>query len=271
MKTIIISDLHNRIDFVELALSSPILEPYDRVLFLGDYFDDFNDTIQDTRNVAKWLRKSLYEPNRIHLMGTHDMWYRFPSNHFLKASGNTINKAYAIDHILTDEDWNILKLFHYEQNFLMTHAGVHQYLINQYISENKDVLSKYTYNIENRQMLSLNTQEIIDKIIKPATDEAFICANRNMQNSWLDAGLSRGGAQPVGGITWLDWRYEFDPIPDLNQIVGHTESHIPQSKNTDSSENYCLDTRNAHIGILEDGIFKYVETIKVLEAIDDSQ
>ena len=37
MATIIISDLHNRVDWVEPALSSPLLKPYDNVIFLGDY------------------------------------------------------------------------------------------------------------------------------------------------------------------------------------------------------------------------------------------
>lgn len=265
MKTIIISDLHNRVDWVEFALQSPVLKPYDRVIFLGDYFDDYYDTVQNAANAAQWLEQSIHEPNRIHLMGTHDLWYRFPSNRFISASGNTEAKAYAIRGALTEKDWNLLKLFHYEQNFLMTHAGVHQFLINWYVSQKKSIYSKHIHIINNKEVLDLNTQEVIDKIIQPATDEALIDISRNKSHPWLDAGYARGGIQPVGGIIWLDWNKEFEPISDLNQIVGHTEHQFPEQKSTQNSDNYCLDTRNHHIGILEDGKFSYVRTVDVLQ------
>ncbi len=248
MKTIIISDLHNRVDWVEHALSSLLLKPYDNVIFLGDYFDDFNDTPKDVLNSAKWLKQSLSKPKRIHLYGTHDMWYRFPDNPFLQASGNTKKKSDAINHILTTKDWNLLKLYHYEQNFLFTHAGVHSYLIEKYALKN-----------------NLNTQEVINQIIKPATENALKDVETKNTNLWLDAGFARGGMQIVGGITWLDWHDEFEPVPDLNQIVGHTELRYPEEKITDNSKNYCLDTKNKHIGILENGIFTYIETTETLK------
>jgi len=234
---------------VEHALSSPLLKPYDNIIFLGDYFDDFNDTSEDVSNSAKWLKQSLSKPNRIHLFGTHDMWYRFPDNPFIHASGNTKQKSDVINHILITKDWNLLKLFHYEQNFLLTHAGVHSYLINKYVFENR-----------------LSTQgEIIERIVKPATEKALIDASNNRPNEWLNAGFARGGMQVVGGITWLDWGDEFEPVPDLNQIAGHTQLRYPGEKITQNSKNYCLDTKNKHIGILENGIFTYIETEKVMQ------
>lgn len=187
MATIIISDLHNRVDWVESALSSPLLKPYDNVIFLGDYFDDFNDTPEDVTNSAKWLKQSLSRPNRIHLCGTHDIWYRFPDNQYIQASGNTEEKSDAINRIITEKDWELLKLFHYEQDFLFTHAGVHSYLLNKYALENR---------------ISMQG-EIINKIIKPATEKALMDVCSNKPNEWLDAGFARGGMQVVGGITWL--------------------------------------------------------------------
>ena len=130
-KSIIISDIHNRVGWIEEALKSPILQPYDKIICLGDYFDDFHDTFNDIINSAKWLKQSLHKPNRIHLFGTHDIWYRFPNNHFIMASGNTEEKMYVINNVLDLEDWDILRLFQYEQNFLISNAGVHQYLIGQ--------------------------------------------------------------------------------------------------------------------------------------------
>lgn len=264
MKTIIIPDLHNRVDLVEPALSSPALQPYNNVVFLGDYFDDFYDTPQDAANSAMWLKQSLHKPNRIHLLGTHDIWYRFPDNPFVIASGNTEEKSDAINHIITEKDWNMIRLYYYEQDFLMTHAGVHSYLIGQYALKNKQIFDKYIVG----NNLQLSTQEIIDRIIKPATEEGLEDIKNNIMNSWFKVGFARFGAQKVGGITWLDWQKEFQPIPDLNQIVGHSELQIPEQKSTHNSKNYCLDTKNRHIGILEDGELTYMETIDVLEAIN---
>lgn len=255
MKTIIIPDLHNRVDFVEPALTSPALQPYDNVIFLGDYFDDFYDTPRDVTNSAMWLKQSLHKPNRIHLWGTHDLWYRFPNNPFIMASGNTEEKAEAINRVLTIEDWNLIRPYHYEQNFLMTHAGVHPYLIGQYALKNKQIFGKYIVN----NSLQLSTQEVIDRIIKPATDEALEDVSNNVINIWFEAGFARWGTQPVGGITWLDWNREFKPIPDLNQIAGHTEHREPEEKIIINSKNYDLDTKNCHLGILENGIFIWIE------------
>lgn len=265
MKTIIISDLHNRFEWIEDALLSPLLQPYDNTVFLGDYFDDFNDTPEMAANAARWLKLSLQKPNRIHLTGTHDLWYRFPYNRFIAASGNTEAKMHAIRSVLTEQDFNLLKLYHYEQGFLMTHAGIHINLISEYVFKHKDLFDKYIVNKE----LQLNGQEIVDKIVKPATIDAIDRVKDGYSHPWLDAGVVRGGRQSIGGITWLDWIYEFKPIPGLNQIVGHThtELNIPGEKYIKSSINYDLDTRNHHIGILEDGKFRYIETIDVLEAI----
>ncbi|MDD5453880.1 MAG: metallophosphoesterase [Candidatus Ratteibacteria bacterium] len=233
MKTIIISDLHNRVDWVEPALSSL---QYDKVIFLGDYFDDFYDNLDDIKKVAKWLKQSLPKPDRIHLCGTHDMWYRFPNNPYLQASGNTMQKLNVINQILTDDDWNLLRLYYYEQGFLLTHAGVHSFLFGN-------------NNLSIQEMLNL---------IKSETEKALQDVKNGKINPCLDAGFARRGGQVVGGITWLDWHDEFEPVPHLNQIVGHTELKKPEKKITENSENYCLDTKNKHIGILKNGIFTFV-------------
>lgn len=256
MKTIIISDLHNRVYWVEDFLNSFPYQ-YDKVVFVGDYFDDYNDTPDDVYIAAKWLKQSLKKPNRIHLIGTHDLWYMFPYNPFIEASGNTPYKEKVINGIITPSDWNKLKLFHYEQNFLISHAGIHTNLISDYVFKNKNIFNNYIVN----NNLSLDTEKIIDKIIKPATDDALKDISMGHANPWLNAGFSRGGMQPVGGIIWLDWNEEFGPIPNINQIVGHTEHRKPEENITVNSKNYDLDTRNHHIGIIEDGNFTYIENL----------
>ncbi len=225
MKTIIIPDIHNRVDWIESFLSS--LE-YDNVVFLGDYFDEFKDTRKDAINAAEWLKQSLYKPNRIHLIGTHDIWYMFPKNPFVKASGNSSGKAKAINKILSKEDWELLKLFHYTQLHWITHAGIHPSFADE-------------TNIRNK--------------IRIETNKALDDVKNGNSNPWLGAGEARGGYQKFGGIIWLDWNEEFEPIPYINQIVGHTTHIHPVENCTKNSKNYCIDTRNKHIGILENGEF----------------
>lgn len=226
MKTIIISDLHNRVEWIEPYLSTI---KYDKVIFLGDYFDDFGDTAKDIKASACWLKQSIKHSNRIHLLGTHDMWYRYPLNRFLQASGNTPKKSEIINKILSKEDWDLLKFYHFEQNFLLTHAGLHP----SFVKDGNDVISSLKLLIEKAII------EIEDGEIEPI----------------LDAGFARGGLNPFGGITWLDWHDEFEIIPNLNQIMGHTEVKAPIEKSTIDSNNYCIDTKNRHIGFIEKNVF----------------
>lgn len=226
MKTIVISDLHNRVEWVEPYLST--IE-YDRVVFLGDYFDDFGDTAKDIKASACWLKQSIKHSNRIHLFGTHDLWYRYPLNRYLQASGNTPKKSEIINKILTKEDWDLLQFYHFEQKFLLTHAGLHPSFVKG--------ISDIIYTL--KALLDKAISEIEDGEIEPI----------------LDAGLARGGLNPFGGITWLDWHDEFEPISNLNQIMGHTEVKVPIEKSTENSSNYCIDTKNRHIGFIEKNVF----------------
>ncbi len=105
----------------------------------------------------------------------------------------------------------------------------------------------------------MNTQEMLNHI-KSETEKALQDVRNGKINPWLDAGFARGGKQVVGGITWLDWHDEFEPVPYLNQIVGHTQLRYPEEKTTENSKNYCLDTKNRHIGILEDRVL-YINEI----------
>jgi hypothetical protein len=181
------------------------------------------------------------------------------------ASGNTEQKADVINHILTWRDWNLIRSYYYDQNFLMTHAGVHPYLIRQYALKHKQTFDKYIVG----NKIQLITQETIDLIIKPATTEALRDVSNNISTPWFEGGFARLGMHKIGGITWLDWFKEFQPIPDLNQIVGHSELLTPEQKSTYNSKNYCIDTKSNHIGILENGELTYVETIDVLEAMEE--
>ena len=71
-KEIIIPDLHQRHGWVDAYLSK---RKHDRAIFLGDYFDDFDDTVDEAVATAKWLKSHLDDPDKVLLYGNHDIHY----------------------------------------------------------------------------------------------------------------------------------------------------------------------------------------------------
>lgn len=247
MKTIIISDIHNRVFWIEEFLNKT---PHDKVIFLGDYFDNFFDTDADAEETAKWLKQSLKFSNRIHLMGNHDVPYRYIYHSQAYCPGFTKSKNAVINSILSKDDWNKLPFIAWEQNWLLSHAGFNP-----------------TYLKVNPTHVSI--KETIDSCIKRMESNL----NNGLEDELLNYG-TRMGELCDGGITWQHWG-DFIPIENVNQIVGHTHTNIPlfcylrNDKNKTLmksindkyipkmeniiSKNYNIDTENEWVGILEDG------------------
>ncbi len=195
MKTLIIADLHNKISWVERCIEE--VNP-DLTVFLGDYFDSFDETLEDTSQTAEWLRKSLSQPNRVHLLGNHDMPYRFPSSFNLLCSGFTHEKSAVINDILDSGAlWKKTKSFHWVDGWLLSHAGIHPNLLHPLKGFDLDDLRRLE-------------EDSLEKCFADISTPFFGC------------GFSRGGPYPCGGITWQDFDMDFVPIEGVNQIVGHT-------------------------------------------------
>ena len=135
-KIILIPDIHNDYFTAEKIIKK---ENPCNVIFLGDYFDDFDDTVQDAINTAKWLKKSLKQKNRVHLIGNHDLSY-MTDNPNLKCMGYRTDKHKAIKKY--DVDWDKL-LMHYWINdeWLCTHAG----FSNDFLKQQR---TKKSYSIQ---------------------------------------------------------------------------------------------------------------------------
>lgn len=99
---------------------------------------------------------------------------------------------------VTHMQTELLKDYHWCEGFLLSHAGVSQSLL------------------ENRE----------------ETLEEYLA-----RGVYTQIGSIRGGRNPVGGLWWCDWRYEFEPVPGVKQIVGHTRGHDIREKDG----NYCID------------------------------
>lgn len=221
-RTLIIPDLHLKWFDAERIISKV---PHDEIIFLGDYFDDFNDTPEATIDMCDWLNNSVKKPNRIHLFGNHDIHYAYPYASF-RCSGYEQWKKFIVQDNITNGTWSKLKFYHVLDNkWLLSHAGLHKSHIP------KDILSKKNMpEIFYSELSNFLDVEVINGLRKAGNNES----------SWiLNAGRGRGGQFPVGGIVWCDFNTEFKPTVGLNQIIGHT----PQS-NGDPKWNIIENNKN---------------------------
>lgn len=249
MKTVVIPDVHQRVDNVRKILEKET--DYDEVVFLGDWFDSFYEPpdVASFEDTCEYLKSLIIEhPNKdkfVFLLGNHDVQYIYLNNkdshssiemptHYY-CSGFTKNKAKKFRKVFFDNNFKDeffkkhFKLAHRTQGWTLSHAGVHV----SHIPYGKD----------------------IDHVVNVMAHEAWQnFRNTSHQYNWLIAsvGACRGGRDKVGGVLWQDWRYEFMTDPMLGkQIVGHTEVYEPAviGEGTDV-ESWNIDTKN-HYGIID--------------------
>lgn len=218
-KTLILPDLHTRFDIAEQVIDEV---EHDSIIFLGDYFDNFDDSPKVAHHTALWLKDSLKKQNRIHLIGNHDISYMTNGRH--PCSGWDGLKQMYVNRV--EIDWSQLKPYCWVDYWLCTHSG----LTNEF------------YNACNVEHLS--TESFLQYMIDRNSDRLMDCSNY------------RGGIDAHSGIFWCDYS-EFKDVPNLNQIFGHTVGPVRRLENKDiNSEHICLDTALHHYAIHEDGKIK---------------
>ena len=205
MKILIIPDIHNKYTLAECIIDK---EDTDRIVFLGDYFDDWYDTPEIAYNTALWLKTSLNDPKRTHLIGNHDLSYI--TNGDKSCPGWNGAKQMFINKV--GINWKLLRYFTYIDQWLCTHAGLSNDFFNAYNN------------------LGLSPNMFIHKFeINPDIKfRLYMCSP------------SRGGRDSHSGILWCDYD-EFIDIPNVKQIFGHTCGCIRRVIGKDS-EHICLDT-----------------------------
>lgn len=234
MRTIVIPDLHCNVQWVETFLKE---QTYDEVVFLGDYFDCFHEQSWQTKETAHWLKHSIHQPKRVHLFGNHDVWYAFPLAERAICTGNTRDKSAIINGILKWEDWSRLRLYHKTQGWYCSHAGLQS---NHFIHP----ITGFT-----------------DEFLEDLCNRALVSAKAGVVLSVLRAGWSRGGSDPVGGITWADFDSDKKIVNGIKQIVGHTPhpkpvyNYIPNKRHPTATI-VGLDTHCHHLGHIIDGDFQ---------------
>lgn len=217
----------------------------DKVIHFNDIFDDFGDSPELNAEAAKWFKKRLYDPKWTFVRSNHSQHYCPPLRTITCCSGFTEAKYKAINNVLIPEDWARQKWFHIQDNILFTHAGLS---------------IEYSAGLTDIKKIETHLRKQIDF----AERELDI----NYPHWIYNAGRSRGGKFPVGGILWCDVN-EFKPIKNIVQIFGHTPTVRPQiignkyrrfiehgeKFDLPKNANFMLDSRdNSWYGILEDQI-----------------
>jgi hypothetical protein len=201
-RTLVIPDIHNAIERAE-AIIRAYGQQCDRIVFLGDYFDDFHDTPAVAERVAQWLYESTRDPKRIHLLGNHDLPYLLPESaieHYW-CSGWSEAKDRVIRSILHDVSLEQFRVAVEIDGWLLSHAGY--------------------------QELFLNGRSTAQVVAESAC--AFERATHGQREIVFEAGRARGGEADKGGVTWLDWWREFQPVDGFHQIVGHSPAYYART------------------------------------------
>ncbi len=223
MRTVIVPDCHEAIGQLKRLLAQA--GPCDRTVFLGDWFDSFHRTRQTTADTIDWLKDNHQRTDCEFLFGNHDLSYAFPGIRELLCSGYSLETAALLSR--HSEIWRPFKLLAHVDGWLITHAGVHPEAIC--VDDIDGCLQRVLIGLEN------GTAGVA-----------------------VRAGRARGGFQRKGGVTWLDWEREFEPIPGIKQIVGHTHGKTPRWK---GPENVCIDTELRHYAVIENGKLEVVEVV----------
>ncbi|MCM1323282.1 MAG: metallophosphoesterase [Acetobacter sp.] len=191
MKILCVGDIHAKTWIIPSVQRLFESESFDKVVFLGDYLDDWNATPADNEMVATQLTK-LYEQYGRHIVllwGNHDL-----SN---IRKGAFICSGYSPANIVAANILSKLPLqFAYGHgNLLLTHAGV---------------TNSWRKSVGLAEPIRYGAQYFADKLNELKAE----CYNRT--------GTMRGGVDDPSPV-WADLEeLKLDPVPNIDQVVGHT-------------------------------------------------
>jgi hypothetical protein len=189
--TLIIGDVHGNVPFLEQVQAT---YPQHHKIFVGDFVDSRQFTRADELKGLDIVIGMIERGEAEACLGNHEWSYL---NTLMRCSG--YDESFDME--LRPYKEKLLRLFKYfvwfpEHNVLITHAGL-------------------TFQLWKELGLTLGKlAETLDGWARQPVTETP--AGR--------IGLSRGGIDPVGGIFWCDWYSEFQPVPRLTQIFGHTSA-----------------------------------------------
>ena len=181
-------DIHGHWDFVKQI--TEVLDDHYWV-FVGDYMDSFTEKVPRQIACLTQIRDWIFDLKAMAIPGNHDLHYVWRSYRCSGYKPDTQARMYPYQDFILGLPHCLLI-----DNVLVTHAGLTRPLHDK-------LIQKYP-------------GEPIDQILE---------VEGNRQDSIVhECGIYRGGSAAWGGIYWCDWTAEFDPVPGLHQVFGHSNS-----------------------------------------------
>ena len=208
MKYTFVGDIHGKDYAVEAALDRDGMK-----IFVGDFMDSFDRTPKQHRRCLELVTRAIEIGEARAIYGNHELNYLMPRH---RCSG----WSQAGADLMREFQDKIEELFDphiiLAPDFLVTHAG----------------LTKRLWDGNGMDLDSLGT---------------------TLSMWWHDdtspvhyIGVYRGGNRAYGGTFWCDWNQEFEPVPGLRQVCGHSaggsRGMIRQNGNSYNVD--CLDLSN---------------------------
>lgn len=155
-KIVVIGDIHCRDVWKQILVNE---QTFDKVVFMGDYFDTFEETpikewIDNFSNIMN-LRYD-YPGQIINLIGNHD--YHYVEGVYESYSGYRQKHRLSIENIIKFHKDN-LQICHVHDNFLFSHAGV----TKTWYKNQKRRFDDYALNLDLTIEQQINTLFNIDK------------------------------------------------------------------------------------------------------------
>jgi predicted phosphodiesterase len=246
MNILVIPDVHGR-TFWKDAVDKH-LEECDKVIFLGDYLDEYPDE-NITRKQSKENFKeiiNLKENNRdkvILLLGNHDLHYMH--REFTRSSRYSSSNAYSYKQMFLSHE-SFFKIAHEEmindKKYLFTHAGV----MKSWYERNKEIIGELTTDNINK--------------LQGFRNGILSLAEVSKYRSWI--------GEKSGSPLWSDVREKIDDEKSMiDHVMANEDSYVKEYDyqifgHTQLTENpiitdkwVCIDCRKAFI-INEEGGFQ---------------
>lgn len=241
-KIVVFSDIHQSIDRLQEILFKESNADY--FISGDDIFDTHIPELNTDWNLERTCRvyESLVlgDKRYINLHSNHTITYLY-GNPLTICGGYSERKDRIIQGCLNTSLKKIREKtlwYCWIDDFLVSHAGLHPSHLPPFIKTDRDSISNF-----------------LDKEAEKAEFHL-----KNNGTYWLYmAGRARGGLEKFGGLTWLDFNDEFEPIEGISQIMGHSSGdhirpyHTEGSLNPNDWQNICIDCNLSQYLVIQDG------------------
>ena len=204
MKIIVIGDIHGQ-DIWKTIIEKE--KTFDKIIFLGDYFDGFDiiskDQLENYKEISKFRDNN--ENKVITLLGNHE--YHYMNTNSSYSGWNYTTNVIATDIIIKDFNEYKLKYVYKHDDILFSHAGISNYWLFEV------------------------AETTLENLLMNHVDLKYFNINFYLN-------FNRYGDSKSNGPLWIrPTSLINDAILGYKQVIGHT--HMQQITNIDDTLYFC--------------------------------